>query len=585
MLTTKNKRNGEKGNGILSCFRFLVFLALAGALVGCSPAGTHALLKGKKLLDEGDYADAVDAFKAATSDMASNAEAWNYLGVAEQHTGQTDDAAKAYEHALDLDRDLTEAHYNLGCLWLEQNRPDDAASEFTAYTLRRVNAPEGWLKLGQAQLRLHNTLPAEKSFSTALSLSPNNAEALNGLGLARMQRDRPEEAEKFFQSAVQHHPDYAPAILNLATVEHEYLHNDRLALEQYQAYLAFQPRQANWDEVNAIVNGMTHSAMASPVTPPRQTVQTPPRQPTYTEQTPQETSPPETRMPPPRQPTQRVAQQKPPPPRENYGTPREQTQTVQVQPETPIVPAQSAPAQSYAERPVTEPEMFANVQPTPPSNSGSGFNPIHWFHSTPTQDETKVTPLPPGNSLPPSRPTPIVQPAPPAYASYLYLTPSKPAAGDRRSASAMFARARQFEQQQRYTDALDSYRMAARLDPSWFEAQYNCGVMAYRLRDYMFALQSYEVALTIQPESADARYNFALALKAMSYVPDAVKQLKRILASDPRNVRAHLELGNLYSQQLYDIPDARTEYLTVLRLDPGNPQASNIQFWLSANPQ
>src|SRR5579859_6608534 len=188
MLTTKNKRNGEKGNGILSCFHFLVFLALAGALVGCSPAGTHALLKGKKLLDEGDYADAVDAFKAATSDMATNAEAWNYLGVAEQHTGQTEDAAKAYEHALDLDRDLTEAHYNLGCLWLEQNRPDDAASEFTAYTLRRVNAPEGWLKLGQAQLRLHNTLPAEKSFSTALSLSPNNAEALNGLGLARMQR-------------------------------------------------------------------------------------------------------------------------------------------------------------------------------------------------------------------------------------------------------------------------------------------------------------------------------------------------------------------------------------------------------------
>lgn len=583
MLTTKNKRDGRKWSGILACAHFFVFLALALVLAGCSPAGTHALLKGKKLLEEGDYTDAVDEFKAATSDMATNAEAWNYLGVAEQHAGQTGDAAKAYEHALDLDRDLMEAHYNLGCLWLDQKRPDDAASEFTAYTLRRVNAPEGWLKLGLAQLRLHDTTSAEKSFSTALSLSPDNAEALNGLGLARMQRNLPEEAEKFFQAAVQHHPDCAPAILNLATVEHQYLHNDRLALEQYQAYLVLQPKPADWDEVNAIVNGMTQSAMASPVAPPRQAEQTPPpRQPTYTQQTP----PQETRTPPPRQPVQRTAQQAPP--RQYYGTPREQTQTVEVQPETPIVsaqsaPTQTAPTQTYGERPVTEPEMFANDQSPPPSSNGNGI--FHWFHSGPTQEETRVTPLPPGNSLPPTRPTPIVQPAPPDYASYLYLSPSKPKAGDRRSASAMFARARQFEEQRRYTDALESYRQAARLDPGWFEAQYNCGVMAYRLRDYMFALQSYEVALAIKPDSVDARYNFALALKAMDYVPDAVKQLKRILASDPRNVRAHLELGNIYSQQLYDISNARTEYLTVLRLDPGNPQASNIQFWLSANPQ
>ncbi|HUA68283.1 MAG TPA: tetratricopeptide repeat protein, partial [Candidatus Saccharimonadales bacterium] len=122
MLTTKNRRAGQKWNGIAAGAHFLIFVGLAAALAGCSPAGTHALLKGKKLLDQGDYADAVAEFKTATSDMATNAEAWNYLGVAEEHAGQMDDAARAYEHALDLDRDLTEAHYNLGCLWLEQKR-------------------------------------------------------------------------------------------------------------------------------------------------------------------------------------------------------------------------------------------------------------------------------------------------------------------------------------------------------------------------------------------------------------------------------------------------------------------------------
>ncbi|HTR42666.1 MAG TPA: tetratricopeptide repeat protein [Pseudomonadales bacterium] len=592
MLTTKNERKGQREvpsgtvsgrNGALSLvfhFRFLVFLAVIGLLAGCSPAGTHALLKGKKLLDEGNYADAVDEFKSATEDMPTNAVAWNYLGIAQQHAGQGTDAAQSYQHALELDRDLTEAHYNLGCLWLEQNRPDDAISEFTAYTLRRDKTPEGWLKLGEAQLRAKNTLSAEKSFSTANSLDPYNAEALNGLGLARMQRDRPDEAEKFFQAAVQHHADYAPAILNLATVAHLYMHDDRLALEQYKNYLAFNPRQANWDQVSAIVTAMEQA--------PTMPTQPPPRQ-TQTAQPPGRQSPPRTEAqaqsqetPPTKPPEQR---QEITPPRNNYYPPREQTQTVHVQPEQTIATAQPPTQQNYsAPQPVKEPDMYTSVQPTPPQPVHD-YNPLHWFRSQPTQSDMKVTPLPPEHAYTTPKPVHIVPPSPPAYPSYLYLSPHKPAAGDRHAASQMFERARQDEQQGKFTDAMNDYRLATRDDPAWFEAQYNCGVMAYRLRDYQFALQSYELALAIQPDSADARYNFALALKAAGYVPDAVKELRKISAANPNNVRAHLELGNLYAQYLYDIPHAREQYLKVLQLDPANPQASNIQFWLSANPQ
>jgi Tfp pilus assembly protein PilF len=101
---------------------------------------------------------------------------------------------------------------------LEQNRPDAAKTEFTAYTLRRGNTPEGWVKLGVAHLGLHDLASAEKTFSTALSFDPHNAEALNGLGLAQMQRGHPREAAQYFAAAVQAHPDYGPALLNLATV-------------------------------------------------------------------------------------------------------------------------------------------------------------------------------------------------------------------------------------------------------------------------------------------------------------------------------------------------------------------------------
>src|ERR1700744_2501090 len=138
------------------------FFALALMLAGCAPAGPHAMVKGKKYLDHGDDSGAVAEFKTATALMATNAQAWNYYGVALQLSGQPEDAAAAYANALKYDRDLVEAHLNLGNLWLEQNKPDAARTEFTAYTLRRGNDADGWLKLGSAQLRLGETAAAEK---------------------------------------------------------------------------------------------------------------------------------------------------------------------------------------------------------------------------------------------------------------------------------------------------------------------------------------------------------------------------------------------------------------------------------------
>ena len=123
------------------------------------------------------------------------------------------------------------------------------------------------------------------------------------------------------------------------------------------------------------------------------------------------------------------------------------------------------------------------------------------------------------------------------------------------------------------------------MDPAWFEAQYNAGVMAHRLHNYEAALASYETALALQPDSADARYNFALALKALGYVPDAAEELKKTLAANPNEARAHLALANLCAQQLHDPTLARRHYQKVLELDPKNAQAADIRFWLAANPE
>jgi Flp pilus assembly protein TadD len=233
------------------------------------------LLDGKRLLDEGKYSEAVEKLKLATSLLTTNAQAWNYLGVAYHRAGQTTNAAAAYKKALDLNRDLLEVRYNLGCLWLDQNKLDAAKAEFTAYTLRRANAAEGWLKLGTAQLRGREANAAEKSFREALRLNPQNVEALNGLGLVQLQRNRPRDAAQAFAAALKQQADYHPALLNLATVLDQHLNDRAGALERYRDYLALKPKPENWETVNAIVTSLEQPAAVAQRPPPTNVVTRP----------------------------------------------------------------------------------------------------------------------------------------------------------------------------------------------------------------------------------------------------------------------------------------------------------------------
>src|SRR5438477_3346809 len=125
-----------------------LLLALGICLAGCTPAGPRGLLEGKKLIEKAKYSKAVERLERSATLLKTNAQAWNYLGLAYQYNGQGGEAEKAYQKALFYNRDLTEAHYNLGCLWLEQNKIPAARTELMAFTLRRPNSAEGLLKLG-----------------------------------------------------------------------------------------------------------------------------------------------------------------------------------------------------------------------------------------------------------------------------------------------------------------------------------------------------------------------------------------------------------------------------------------------------
>src|SRR5262245_54215689 len=89
-------------------------IALAIAVGGCSPGGPEALMRGDKLLRDGKNAEAVQLIEQAVEQMPANARAWNHLGLAYHAAGNPVEARKAYAHALQIDRNYADPHYNLG---------------------------------------------------------------------------------------------------------------------------------------------------------------------------------------------------------------------------------------------------------------------------------------------------------------------------------------------------------------------------------------------------------------------------------------------------------------------------------------
>jgi tetratricopeptide (TPR) repeat protein len=577
MLTTKNAggNEGVKAGNITFAPRaghsptllldllFIMSLAVA-VLTGCRPPGPRALLDGQRLVERGQYEQAVARLKTATSLLSTNANAWNYLGLAYHQAGQPADAADAYKKAISLDQNLIEAHYNLGCLWLEQNRPDLAKPELTAYTLRREKSPEGWIKLGEAQLALRDLAGAEKSLNQARQFDAQNAEALNDLGVVQVQRNRATEAAQYFGGALRTKPDYAPAILNLAIVSQFHLNNRQYALQRYQDYLALKPRPADWEAVEAAARSLEQELNPSAAASSGASV--PAATPTSSSPT---TAPRPANNPPPRT-AVRIEQPAPVASRTAAPSHTSGVEVVKVAPEPVIRSAQDVGSANSSQTVISP-----HAGPPPAEHRGffSRVNPANLFRSNPKSNEpsasvTQATPEPP----------------PITYPRYHYRSPAKPAEGDRRAAEKAFTEGSQLQQAGDLLQAAAAYRRATESDPGYFAPYYNLGIVSLQSGNLPQALSAYETALAIEPDSHDARFNFALVLKRANYPVDAAEELEKVLARSPDDTNAHYALANVYVE-LRQPAKAREHYQKVLELNPAFPQAAAVHDWLWKNPR
>jgi tetratricopeptide (TPR) repeat protein len=146
-------------------------------------------------------------------------------------------------HALDCTADNDVAHNNVGEIFQQRGRLDEAISHFKkAVEIARNNA-EAENNLGYWLFQTGQTNGAVAYLQQALAIRPGFAEARNNLGVILLQSGQVDEAIVELQKTVALQPDFAEAHNNLGNACFQNQQLDE-AVVQYQAAIAIQPDYA-----------------------------------------------------------------------------------------------------------------------------------------------------------------------------------------------------------------------------------------------------------------------------------------------------------------------------------------------------
>jgi Tfp pilus assembly protein PilF/peroxiredoxin len=188
-----------------------------GGTFDSPPPHRNYIPYGRELLDQGLEAQAVVAFEQAAQGSPSASILYR-LGSLLVKTGQAAKARAAYERALALQPDLSEASNDLGTLLAESGDLPAAIDRFRAALEATPDYPDALNNLGYALLLTGRPQEARDRYERALKLQPDLPEALNNLGLILGQQGDLAGAEPCFRKALQKRPGYGEAANNLALV-------------------------------------------------------------------------------------------------------------------------------------------------------------------------------------------------------------------------------------------------------------------------------------------------------------------------------------------------------------------------------
>lgn len=104
---------------------------------------------------------------------------------------------------------------------------------------------------------------------------------------------------------------------------------------------------------------------------------------------------------------------------------------------------------------------------------------------------------------------------------------------------------------QDFKGAEELYREATRVDPNYFPAQLNLGILYFKEGRFDDAIKECTRAVSLRPDHPSAHFHLGNAYYAKMWWEEAMVEYDRVLQLDPKHTDVHFALGGIYLNRGY----------------------------------
>ena len=209
---------------------------------------------GTALKNQDKIEEAIEAYNKALKIKPDYTDAYYNIGTILQQQNKLEEAIEAYNKALAIKPDYAVAYYNIGTILQQQNKLEEAIEAYNKALTIKPDYAIAYNNMGNALQKQNKLEEAIEAYNKALAIKSDDEDAYNNMGTALKDQGKLEEAIKAYNNALAIKPDYADAHHNLSFA---LLSNGRLkeGLEEYEWRLRKKKRTADPARANFIWGG------------------------------------------------------------------------------------------------------------------------------------------------------------------------------------------------------------------------------------------------------------------------------------------------------------------------------------------
>lgn len=199
------------------CTLLLIILSLSFASAS-NPSAKSFYIEGNKYLGKGLYPEAIKAYKQAVNLNPNLTEAHYKLGLLYSQENRWEEATYSFQRVIQLRPKFAKVYSDLGMVYYKQGKFKEAVGLFQQAVTLNNNDPAVFYNLGVTYVKIGDSKEAVKAFQQAVNLNSDDVDSYYALALLYNQAKNYKEAVETLKKVTKLKGDYVIAYYTLGLV-------------------------------------------------------------------------------------------------------------------------------------------------------------------------------------------------------------------------------------------------------------------------------------------------------------------------------------------------------------------------------